>query len=128
MNFLAKFLLLIFGLSVAGYVLLDGGHELLHTLKTNLHQHKVVAHNHSHFNHGHHHVEDHQQLFISGDHGEREKKSSVQISYFFFYFQQPIKYILAQALDEDFKTCLFNKFINLSIPPFTPPPLAAYIV
>jgi hypothetical protein len=116
MKWLAKFLLLIFGLSVAGYVLLDFGHELLH--KTKLHTHQIAEH---------HHIEDHQQLFTP-DSQQQSQKIAVEISYFFFYFQKPIEYTLAQALEADSKGCLFNKFIDISIPPATPPPLAARIV
>lgn len=127
MKVLARLLLLIFGLSVVGYVLLDGGHELLHTLKTSFHKHEVAEHHHGH-QHKHHHIEDHKEIFAPDNDQEPSKKTSVQISYFFFYFQQPIEYVVTLAVSEDFKRCLFNKYIDFSIAPLTPPPLAVSIV
>lgn len=115
MRLFAGILASIYTLSIAGYVVLDGTHELLHVLRSSLHHHKHI-HGYSH-----HHVEDHHHINLDSD---STKDVKVVIYYFHLFFQEAERkntFLYQYRVEwKSFKTI----FTNLCFPPATPPPLA----
>ncbi len=112
-HILAKLMILIYGISIAGYVLLDGGHTVLHNLKNKLHHH----------NHGHHHVEDHQDIFTP-DVSHSDTQDSVKIFGFLLFYQTPVDYSVLNLPGNLNVNGLFKKLLTLTQAPLTPPPLS----
>jgi ABC-type nickel/cobalt efflux system permease component RcnA len=124
---LAKLMILVYGLSIAGYVLLDSGHEILHTLKSNLHHHEEEHHHNQHDHHDNaapHHVEDHQSIFTPDIDQSAESKDWVQIFSFLLFFQTPSALFIPGHSADFYGNGLFQKLLTLTRAPLTPPPLA----
>lgn len=115
MRLFAKLILLIYGLSIAGYVLLDAVHEVLHQFKNNIHHHE---HDHHHA-HDHHHVEDHHGASAL----EEDENTSLVIYYFHLFFQRIAKQELPVAFDHEGGESTLVIFESLTFPPSTPPPM-----
>ncbi|MBN8650490.1 MAG: hypothetical protein J0L67_03635 [Cytophagales bacterium] len=116
---LARLLILIYGLSIAGYVLLDSTHEILHAFKSKTHQHSNY-HTHTHFKT--HHVEDHQ--VFSQDHLTKQESSiSVKIFGFHLFFQAPPIAISVTPANRFINNGLFDKVRTVPHTPLIPPPL-----
>lgn len=126
---LAKLMIFVYGLSIAGYVLLDGGHEVLHTVKSNLHHHEQEHPHHDHEEHdhddntSHHHVEDHQSIFTPHTDQSIDSKDSVQIFSFLLFFQPPAAVFIPDHSAELLGNGLLQKLLALTQAPLTPPPL-----
>jgi|SRR5688572_6845211 len=123
----AKLLIFVYGLSITGYVLLDGGHEFLHTLKNNLHHHEESHHDHDeHADHDsktHHKVEDHQSIFTPETGQTTESKDSVKIFNFLLFFQPPAAFIITNPSADLHDNGLLQKLLTQTRAPLTPPPL-----
>jgi hypothetical protein len=119
----AKLMVFIYGLSIAGYVLLDGGHELLHAFK----KRTEVFHNHDkHTDHNsdlHHHVEDHQRVFVPDTDQSTASKGSVKIFSFLLFFQAPPEFTIHDSSGDLHGNGLTQKLLTLKRTPLTPPPL-----
>lgn len=113
MRVFAKLILLIYGLSIAGYVLLDATHEVLHQFKNSIHHHE---HDHHH-SHSHHHIDDHQVM------PEDTDGSKNIVIYYFHLFFQNVEVPSLQTTEESKAgvACLVF-FENPTFPPLTPPP------
>lgn len=114
---LAKLLILIYGLSITGYGLLDGGHKIVHRFKNPLHHHEVDLHHD-------HDVNDHHTIFISGD--EKDDASitdSIKIFGFLLFYHSPADYLVFNWDTNNSCIGLFKKLTTLSQAPLTPPPL-----
>ncbi len=126
---LAKLMIFVYGLSIAGYVLLDSGHEILHTLKSNLHHHEEEHHRHDdhtdphHKNSSDHHVEDHQSIFTPDTDQSAESKDLVKIFSFLLFFQSPSAFIITDHSADLYGNGLLQKLLTLTRAPLTPPPL-----
>lgn len=120
MRLFAKLILLIYGLSIAGYVLLDATHEVLHQFKNNLHH----AHNHDnhHHSHSHHHVEDHH--VTSGGSGQKAD-TNIVIYYFHLFFQRIAAHTFPLSIERSWQQAVELSFENPVFPPHTPPPMRA---
>lgn len=116
MRLFAKLILLIYGLSIAGYVLLDGVHEVLHQFKNNIHHHE---HDHHHSHDHHHHVEDHHVVPTAA---ASEESPTVVIYYFHLFFQNVEKLTFPLTLHVTNKALVYDKVPTLTFPPPTPPP------
>lgn len=117
---LAKLLILVYGLSITGYVLLDSMHETLHAIKSELHHHEIKHtpdHNHQH------HVEDHQDVFTPQDESSTEAKSTVKIFSLLLFYHSPINYIIPPISTTLKGNGLLKKLLTLTKAPLTPPPL-----
>ena len=116
---LTKLLILIYGLSITGYVLLEGGHEILHAFKSTLHQHEVDHH------HGHaHNVNDHHTVFTSDDEQNvTTLNDSIKIFGFFLFYQVPVNYSACKTDKNSNVNGLFKKLLTLAHAPLTRPPL-----
>lgn len=120
-------MILVYGLSIAGYVLLDSGHEILHTLKSNLHHHEEEHHHNQHDHHDNaapHHVEDHQSIFTPDIDQSAESKDWVQIFSFLLFFQTPSALFIPGHSVDFYGNGLLQKLLTLTQAPLTPPPLA----
>ena len=113
----AKFLIVVYSLSVTGYVLLDSLHEAAHVVKSELHQHHAVH------DHDHHHVEDHQHVFTPVDKPDVDTKSSVKIFSLLLFYSTPLQYYIPTISDIQKDNGLFEKLITVARAPLTPPPL-----
>ncbi len=113
---LAKLLILIYGLSITGYSLLDGGHEILHSFKNALHHHEVDHH------HGHD-VNDHHTIFTQGDEDSASITDSIEIFGFLLFYHSPTDYLIFKSDSNNSFIGLFKKLPTLSQAPLTPPPL-----
>jgi hypothetical protein len=116
---LSKLLILIYGVSIAGYVLLDGSHALMHVLKSELHHHKI-----DHHSHGHHHVEDHQHIFTPDTDEPTESKDSIKIFSFLLFYQTPADYSVFNVVGNLEVNGLSKKILTVTRAPLTPPPLS----
>ncbi|MBL7860188.1 MAG: hypothetical protein JNJ65_03425 [Cyclobacteriaceae bacterium] len=113
-SLITKILFLVYGLSISGYVLLDGGHEILHILKGSVHQHGT---NHNH----HHHWEDHEDIFAP-DEGSDHARGTVEISCFFLFYQAPQSYSFDARVSSTHPLTA-AKIEPQTQTPRTPPPL-----
>jgi len=125
---LAKLLIFAYGLSIAGYVLLDGGHEILHAFKNKLHHHEDEHHHrdqneHSDHHDRHHHIEDHQSAFTPDTDQATESKDPVNIFSFLLFFQTPSALIISGHSIDLYSNELLQNFHSLNRAPLTPPPL-----
>lgn len=118
---LAKLMILVYGLSIAGYVLLDSGHEVLHAIKSNLHHH-VEEHHHDHTD-AHHHVEDHQNILTPATDQSTESTNSAKTFGFLLFFQSPSPIVTIRDAGDLHGNCLLQKLLTLTRVPLTPPPL-----
>src|SRR5688572_1650440 len=103
----AKLLILMYSFSMTGYVLLDGLHEALHTIKNELHHHEI-KHAHSQGHH-HHHVEDHQDVFTLQDESSDESKSTRKIFSLLLFYQTPVHYLVSKISGDLKGNGLFKK-------------------
>lgn len=125
MKALATSLLIIYGLSIMGYALLDVTHELLHKVKNPFHQHEVKAHTHQHkreHDHYHHHVEDHHKFLTKSDTSDK-RGSSINISWYFFFFHGAPRFINTQPGFSTFVQVLNTRLPIVFLKPPSPPPL-----
>ncbi len=107
-------LLIIHSLSIMGYGIMEGGHELLHSFKNNVH-----FHDHEH----HHHMEDHHIVVrdnVSDTHNE-DSTSPIHSYFLFFELLDPISIDINMKLP--YPTEVIIQFSSLSSIPFVPPPL-----
>lgn len=111
MRVFAKLILLIYGLSIAGYVLLDASHEVLHQFKNSIHHHEHDHH------HSHHHIDDHQVLPEDTD-----DSRNIVIYYFHLFFQNGEVPSLQTTEESKAGVACLTFFENPTFPPLTPPP------
>lgn len=123
MKALTTSLLIIYGLSIMGYALLDATHEVLHNVKNPFHKHEVKVHAHEHkHNHHHHHVEDHHKLITKSDTSDKQT-TSINISCYFLFFHGASKFNNALFNLDTFAMVLNTRLPLVFLIPLSPPPL-----
>lgn len=81
---LTKLLLLIYGLSIVSYGVMDLGHEVLHQVKNNIHSHEHTDH---------HHIHDHNALLkMDTQHPVSDTEASVPIYSYFLFFEPGLNF------------------------------------
>jgi hypothetical protein len=106
-------LIVIYGITILSFSLLEAGHSLFHTVKNSIHDH----------NHGHHHgMGDHTTVISVDDTDAPDTDSSNQIScYFLFFEKNPL------ALDKSSWSCrqfcgpFFIAASTVDLPQIPPP-------
>lgn len=122
MKALTTSLLFIYSLSIMGYALLDGTHELLHRVKNPFHQHEVKTRTHVHgHSHHHHHVEDHHK--VDKTQTVDAQAPSASIDYYFLFFHVGQAFATPLLVKGLFLTVFGVKLPMIFLTPHTPPPL-----
>jgi hypothetical protein len=109
-----NFLILIYGLSITAFGIMEIGHEAMHTFKNAVHHHEA----------DHHHIlEDHDIMVL--DDSPNSIDDMLSSLSFSIAFYESCAVVLIDVLPKlQYQLCDAVKIITVVCPPFVPPPIS----